>query len=116
MSEQLKRAMQHRLRDRNVAGRNGERAGRDFLDALERLGATRLEERASASFVEDEAPIDSFVAWRGKAGLGGRVIADELKREVLDELERWAEETFGDLSARRPTPRHYELQGVQFVQ
>ena len=56
-----------------------------------------------------------FVSWRGKAGLGGRVVPDGLKAQILDELQRWAEAELGDLAARRPVPRRYRLEGVQLA-
>ncbi len=115
-AEQLKRAMQRMLRDRNVPGRNGERAKRDFLDALAQRGAQHLGERMSSSFIEDEAPIESLQSWASKEGLAGRTVSDEIKREVLGELERWAKSEFGDLSIKRSVARHYELEGVQLVE
>jgi SAM-dependent methyltransferase len=113
--ERIKREMQQRLRDRDLPGKNGERATRDFLDALEQRGATRLPERWSAEWTEDEAAIDSFTSWRGKPGLGGRAVADGVKAQILDELQLWAEEQFGDLHARRAVPRRYRLEGAQLA-
>lgn len=115
-AEQLKRTMQHMLRDRGVAGRNGERATRDFLETLERHGARPLPEVTSSSWSEDEAVIDSIHSWQGKDGLGGRVVEKPMKAAILDELQRWAEEQFGDLTKRQPVPRHYQLQGVQLAE
>lgn len=114
--EQLKRTMQHLLRDRAVAGRNGERARRDFLEALERHGARPLDARVTSSWPDEEAPLDSLTSWRSKEGLGGRVIPDVLKAEILDEVERWARAELGDLTTPRPIERYYELQGVQLAQ
>jgi ubiquinone/menaquinone biosynthesis C-methylase UbiE len=112
--EQLKRTMQHMLRDQGVAGRNGERSKRDFLDALERSGARRLPEQKSASWTERRAPIDSLTAWKSKAGLGGRALDDALKQQILDELEDWARDRFGDRDRAQDLPLHYELEGAQF--
>jgi ubiquinone/menaquinone biosynthesis C-methylase UbiE len=114
--EQLKRTMQHMLRDRGVPGRNGERAARDFLETLERHGARRLPEWRSDSWSEDEAILDSLESWKGKDGLSGRVVDDGLKAQVLDELSVWAEEQFGDLKKRQPVPRHYQLECVQLAE
>jgi SAM-dependent methyltransferase len=113
--EQLKRTMQNMLRDLDVAGKNGERAARDFLEALLQRGATRLEDRFSAEWCEDEAPIDSLTSWRSKPGLAGRAVPDALKAQILDELLRWAEERLGDVHARLPVPRRYRLEGAQLA-
>jgi ubiquinone/menaquinone biosynthesis C-methylase UbiE len=114
--EQLKRTMQHMLRDRGVPGRNGERAARDFLETLERHGARRLPEWLSDSWSEDEAILDSIESWKGKDGLAGRVVDDGLKAQVLDELTVWAEEQFGDLTKPQPVSRHYQLECVQLAE
>jgi SAM-dependent methyltransferase len=111
--ERIKRAMQEMLRERELPGKNGERARRDFLDALERRGARRLPERASAVWWEDEAPGESLASWRGKEGLAGRVVPDAIKAEILLELERWAAAEFGDLARPRAVEQRYELEGVQ---
>jgi len=113
--EQIKRTMQAMLRERELPGKNGERATRDFLDALVERGAAQLEDRFSAEWTEEEAPIDSFESWRAKPGLGGRVVPDGVKAQILDELQLWAEEQFGDLRARRPVPRRYRLEGAQLA-
>jgi SAM-dependent methyltransferase len=111
--ERLKRAMQEMLRERALPGKNGERARRDFLDALERRGARRLPERASAVWWEEEAPGESLASWRGKSGLAGRVIPDAMKAEILAELERWAADELGDLARPRAVEQRYEVEGVQ---
>ncbi len=114
--ERLKRAMQQLLRDKNVPGRNGERAKRDFLEAMERRGARPLEPWATSSWTEEEAPIDSIRSWQGKSGLAGRALSAELKSEVLDELQRWAETELGDLASARPVEHCYQLEGVQLAE
>jgi SAM-dependent methyltransferase len=110
--EEIKRTMQAMLRERELPNKNGERAARDFLDALP---GTRLEDRFSAEWTEEEAPIDSFESWRAKPGLGGRVVPDGVKAQILDELQLWAEEQFGDLRAKSAVPRRYFLEGVQLA-
>jgi SAM-dependent methyltransferase len=114
-AEQLKRAMRQMLRDRGITGRDGDGAKREFLDALLARGATLLPERASVPFTEDEAPLDSLHSWRGKDGLAGRAVPERAKREILEDLERWAADAFGELAAKRPVERRYELQGVQLA-
>jgi ubiquinone/menaquinone biosynthesis C-methylase UbiE len=110
--EQLKRMMQDLLRARNLPGKNGERAKRDFLEALP---GQPLPMRQSREWSEEAAPIDSLASWRGKDGIGGRTLSREAQSEILDELERWAMTQFGDLTVKRSIPQHYELEGVQLV-
>jgi SAM-dependent methyltransferase len=114
--EQLKRTMQHMLRDRNLPGKNGERAAREFLELLQAHGAHPLADKRSSEWVEREAPIDSLQSWRGKDGLAGRVVSNEMKTEILAELERWATSELGDLSTPIEVPRHYQLEGVQVAE
>lgn len=113
--EQLKRRMQELLRNRNLPGKSGEGAKRVFLEALAHRGARPVSAWASVTWSTNEAPNDALRSWRGKSGLGGRVIADEIKHKLLDELEGWAQARFGDLTTQQQVLQHYEIEGVQLA-
>jgi hypothetical protein len=44
------------------------------------------------------------------------MVPDDVKHEILRELERWAEGELGDLRAPRRVPRRYQLEGVQLAE
>jgi len=58
-------------------------------------------------------PRQSLNSWRGKANLAGIELDEEIKQNVLDQLQAWAEETFGGLDQPIESEETYILQGVR---
>ncbi len=115
VAERLRRRLQELLRERGLAGRSGERAGRALLDALAAHGAAPLPLWRSAPW-STAASVDSLVAdWRGKPGVGGRALDGALQQELLDELAAWARIELGDPGTLHEVVRHYELQGARLA-
>lgn len=108
--ELMRRRMRDLMAERGLAGRGGQ--GSRVLDQeLTGRGWHRLPEREAAAWEVAVSPIDALSDWEGKPGLSGLELPDEMKRAILQGLEHWALETFGDLSARRTSREVYVVEG-----
>ncbi len=63
----------------------------------------------AASFEVSERPAESLAGWRSKRGLAGLEVSTATQQQVLDRLEAWARERYGNLNTPRPAIEHYEL-------
>jgi SAM-dependent methyltransferase len=108
----LRRRMRRLLAERGFEARGGEAARDRLLEALAALGGAPRPPRVAASWPIAERAADSLAAWRGKPGLAGAPVPPELQREVLDALEAWAREAWGDLEKPRDAIESYELTAV----
>jgi len=98
------------LAEQGVEGRGRGSAAKKLFGVLEESGARRLPTVEAAAWDVRERPVDSIQGWTEKSGLAGKQIASAAKREVLDALRVWAEDTFGDLEAEQRSTERYELQ------
>lgn len=115
--ESVRAALQHKMR-RILAetlghgGQAGDLAERDSRRRHRQLAAGlggRLEVVAASSFEVFERPADSLAGWRSKQGLAGLEVTLEQQDEVLDRLQEWAREQYGDLNTPRPAIEQYQL-------
>lgn len=115
--ESVRAALQHKMR-RILAealghgGQAGELVERDSRRQHRQLAAAlggRPLVVAASSFEVFERPADSLAGWRSKQGLAGLEIPAEKRDEVLDRLQEWAREQYGDLNMPRPAIEHYQL-------
>jgi len=112
VSHQMRRALRQLVKQRGYSPRRGEHHARALLEDLCARGATMLEPQAVARWATLESPQLSLAAWREKPGLAGLDLPTHEKHDILSELERWAEETFGNLSTARSSENCFSLQGV----
>jgi ubiquinone/menaquinone biosynthesis C-methylase UbiE len=115
VKEEMRRRMRHLLKGRGFTGLGGR--NRDAVgDALAREGWTPLGPLVVASWEVASSPLQSLESWRGKAGLAGLEVPDGAKRAVLEELEGWARERFGDLSVSVNSIESYVLEGMRYAE
>ena len=92
-----------------AAGRDSRRQHQELATALAAGPGGSIEERLAASWEIFERPADSLAGWRGKRGLAGLEVTARQQNEVLDRLELWASEQYGDLNTPRPAIERYQL-------
>jgi len=109
----MSRRMRELMRERGFAPRSA--GGRRLLEALKVQGAEELPRRAIVRRPARHSPRESLAHWRGKVGLGGVVLPPGVQEEILDRLEAWADETWGDLEAARESEESYVLEGARLA-
>ncbi|NET10866.1 MAG: class I SAM-dependent methyltransferase [Merismopedia sp. SIO2A8] len=110
--DQMQKQLQQLLKKHGLKGRQGDRRQRKLLDVLIDQGAEPIDPIKAVRWPVAHSPADSLKSWQGKSGLGGNDISDELKTEILSELEGWAIAQFGDLEQVVNSEEGYVLQGV----
>jgi len=113
--EQIRGAMQERLRAAGYEGRSGrDRAGESVAECVRR-GARPLPERVVASWTVKRRPSSSIDDWRGKPGLAGRDVPDAVKARVLDEVLAFTTRAFGNIEAPVEVTERYVLGGAEIA-
>jgi hypothetical protein len=107
----LSRRMRQLVRERGFTARTS--GGGVLFDALRRRGARELPRKAIVRWPVRHSPREALARWRGKVGLGGVVLPPGVQDEVLDELEAWAVQVFGDLDATQESEESYVLEGAR---
>jgi SAM-dependent methyltransferase len=107
----MSRRMQQLVRERGFTARTS--GGGVLFDALRRHGARELPRQAVVRWLVRHSPREALARWRGKVGLGGVVLPPGVQDEVLDELEAWAVQVFGDLDVQQESEEAYALEGVR---
>ena len=102
VKESMRRRMRQLLKERGLRGREGGRGKADWKPELEARGWRLSEAREVATWEMVPTPRQCLESWSGKAGLAGLELAEDVKAQVLRELEGWAAERFGDLDKARP--------------
>jgi ubiquinone/menaquinone biosynthesis C-methylase UbiE len=109
----LRREMRRLLVLGGALGRSGEQSHRRLVQRLVELGGVASLTQPVAHWLVAEIPAQAIEAWRGKPGLAGVSISVDEKNALLDQLEAWAWEQFGDLHISRVTEARYELTAVR---
>lgn len=109
----MAKEMIERLRRRGFEGRRGEQQNQKVVDSCCRRGAEPLEIRHVAKWTVATSPRQSVDSWRCLTGLGGIRIPAETRAEILNELERWAEEEFGGLDREVESEESYVLRPLR---
>ena len=109
----LRREMRRLLAEYGVKGRGGEQARKRLVMAFAARGGWPLPTEPVASWPVRERAAESLASWRSKPGLAGTAIPYDVQREVLDRLEAWARQTYGDLETYRDAIESYELTAVR---
>ena len=113
----LRQEMQRQLKRHGITGRKGEDAHHGLTTALAARGY-RVPEPGhivAASWTVEEQACVSLAAWRSKEGLAGERVPSNLQKTVLDRLEDWAAERFGDVQAVHTAQEHYELTVIEIT-
>ncbi len=105
----MRHTMRHLLSERGIEGRSRERSHERLAVLVETGGGRRETPRATAVWDRTERPAEALAAWRGKPGLAGRQVSPALQEEVLERLEDWAREEWGDLHRPHTSTARYEL-------
>jgi SAM-dependent methyltransferase len=109
----LRRQMRHLLAGHGIAGRGGEEARSALFAAFAAAGGVPLPPRTAVSWPVAERVADSLASWRSKPGLAGTAVDPAVKRDVLERLAAWAEQTWGTLDFTREAAESYELAAVR---
>ena len=100
--------MRRRLRRAGIDGR-GDRQRRRLVELCVERGAELVEPVTAAEWTASVTPRRSLEAWRELPGLAGVEVPDDIRRAVLDDVERWASEEFGGLDQAVDSPEAYVL-------
>lgn len=111
--DRMANEMNARLLRRGFVGRRGERRNRKLVESCVRWGAEILEPLTVATWGVQASPRQSLDSWRGLTGLGGIQVPDNIRQEVLRELEAWAEEEFGGLDQEFESKETYVLNSLR---
>lgn len=112
----LRRQLHQLLKQEGHAVRGGgkarERLARSLVDRGARPGAETPVPVATWPTVE--TPEQALADWRSKPGLAGQPLPAVEQARLLDRLEDWARERFGDLRASVPSTESYLLDAFVF--
>ena len=112
--ESLRRRMRELLQEQGIDGRGGRKGRRRLMERLREMGGEPLSSVRAAEWPVEERAADSLRSWGAKNGLAGQAVAPKIRLDVLDRLESWARERFGDLEAVMQSKDHYVLEAVRF--
>ena len=109
----MAREMNERLSQRGFESRRGEQRNRRLIEACCHRGAEELELRHVARWNVCTTPRQSVDSWRCLTGLGGVKVPSEIRDEILNELESWAEQVFGGLDRGFESEETYVLRSLR---
>jgi SAM-dependent methyltransferase len=110
VKERMRSELHGRLTERARDGRGGRRR---LLEAFVGRGATRLEPETVARWEAPWSPRRSLESWAGKDDLAGVDLDPGARAQILDDLGRWALQSFGDLDGVAVSAESYVLEGVR---
>ena len=110
----MKKTMRKLLKAEGIEGRSGKKHKKRLLEILKETGVKVYSDLKVVSWQKEIAPEQSLNSWRNKSGLAGTDIPEALKKQVLDQVEAWALDHFGDLQLKHPTTFTYTLDAIHF--
>lgn len=113
VKNQMRKQMQTLLAKKTVQGRQKNKLIGKLIDLFAQNGAQVIEPVVVSRWQVASTPRQSLESWRGKANLAGIQLDEEIKHYVLDQLQAWAENTFGGLDQSIESEETYVLQGVR---
>lgn len=113
LRRRIRQKMRHLLAESGIQGRDNEAGSRTLLRACRERGAVELPERIAVVWQAAHTARAAIDAWRGKEGLAGVDVPPAIKSRILNQLETWADQTFGDLDAPIESQEQYILHGVR---
>ena len=105
--------MQTLLAQETLQGRQKNKLISKVIKLFTKDGANEIEPVEVSRWKAVSTPRQSLESWRGKANLAGIELDQEIKRNVLDRLQTWAEAKFGNLDQPIESEEIYVLQGVR---
>ena len=113
VKNQMRKQMQTLLAENTFQGRQKNKLIGQLIELFTQHGAKAIEPVEVSRWQVVSTPRQSLDSWRGKANLAGIELDDEIKHHVLDQLQAWAEDTFGGLDQPIESDETYILQGVR---
>ena len=113
VKNQMRKQMQTFLAEKTLQGRQKNKLIGQLIELFTQHGAIPIDPVEVSRWKVVSTPRHSLESWRGKANLAGIELDDEIKQNVLDQLQAWAEETFGGLDQPIESEETYILQGVR---
>ena len=113
VKNQMRDQMQSLLVQNTLQGRKKNQLIRKLIDLFAQHGAQVIEPVEVSRWQVVNTPRQSLESWREKAHLAGIELANEIKQDVLDRLQIWAEDKFGGLDQPIKSEETYILQGVR---
>lgn len=116
----LRRRLREGMAEESFPGRDARAARQDLLDRLAARGALASPPRTATRWQSRETPAQTLAKWREKIRgeapeLAGRPVPGPHAAALLDRLEEWARERFGDLDAPHGVETTYELTVLDLV-
>lgn len=111
--EQVRSRLLGELGRRGLVPPAGER-GRRLLSRAVEAGGMPVARVRVASWTRTSSPRDSLDAWRTKRHLAGMPVPASIRDSVLDDLERWTRDQFGNIDTALPVQETYILEGARF--
>lgn len=108
----MKQALHHLLNQRGFSAREGGKNQQKLIELCCQKGALAIAPTVVSQWTESRTPAQSLNNWQQKPGLGGIDLPVETKQEILEELQSWAQTTFGELHTPVESEAAYVLQGV----
>ena len=112
---QLRREMRRRVEEQGLLGRDNALIRGRLLANCRASGGLAIEPLVVYSRSVWATPAESIGEWRNKPGLAGIDLRTSVKRALLDDLEGWAQDRFGDLERRFECLESYVLEGVRIT-
>ncbi|MEM9506448.1 MAG: class I SAM-dependent methyltransferase [Cyanobacteria bacterium P01_E01_bin.35] len=113
VKNQMRKQMQTFLIEKKLRGRQKNKLISQLIELFIQHDAQVIEPVEVSRWKVVNTPRQSLDSWRGKSNLAGIELDDEIKQNVLDCLQVWAEARFGDLDQPIESEETYILQGVR---
>ncbi|MEM8719857.1 MAG: class I SAM-dependent methyltransferase [Cyanobacteria bacterium P01_G01_bin.39] len=113
VKNQMRKQMQTLLAQETLQGRQKNKLISKVIELFTKDGANEIEPVEVSRWKVVSTPRQSLESWRGKANLAGIELDEEIKRNVLNRLQAWAEAKFGNLDQPIESEEIYVLQGVR---
>jgi ubiquinone/menaquinone biosynthesis C-methylase UbiE len=108
----MQQEMQRRLRERGFQGRQGNQKQRQLIELCCQRGGKLIDPVVVAQWTVASTPWQSLNSWQQKQGLSGIDLPTDIKQEILNDLQIWAEATFDGLHHQVESEEAYVLRGV----
>jgi ubiquinone/menaquinone biosynthesis C-methylase UbiE len=109
VKSRMAKEMNERLQLHGFTGRRSEREHRKVFETCSRVGAIGPQSLTVAKWTTSASPRQSLDSWHSHTTLGGITVPAETRRDVLREVEVWAEEVFGELDREFESEESYVL-------
>jgi len=110
--ERLRDRLHVALADRGLTPPNGRSATHRRLDQWVAAGATPILPVQAACWPTTGQPADVLRAWRNKPDLAGVPVADNVRNDILADLENWGSQEFDDSPQGLKTMETFMITGA----